>query len=84
MNAGDFEDDIFKLVIKAFSDDEGEDKICTDSADDLDQDFFQDIEVERENDEGKFIAFETNKSYVDLAKKRIEDQESNGKQMRLV
>lgn len=55
---GDFDEGNYKLVVKAFSDDEGEDLQCADTSNDLDNDSFEEISVERETDEGKFIAFD--------------------------
>ncbi len=54
----DFEPGDYRLAVKAFSDDLGEDKECTDTSDDFDNDFFESISVDRETDEGQFIAFE--------------------------
>lgn len=48
----------YKLAVKAFSDDVGENKLCTDESGDLDARFFQNIKVEKEDDEGRFIAFD--------------------------
>ncbi|MAE49541.1 hypothetical protein CMI48_01800 [Candidatus Pacearchaeota archaeon] len=53
----DFDDGSYKLAVKTFSDQEGESVICTDSSTDLNKDFFEEITVSREDDEGKFIAF---------------------------
>ncbi len=56
----DFEDGNYKLTVKAYSDDLGEDEQCTDTANDLEvNDKYTTIEVERESDEGKFIAFDS-------------------------
>jgi hypothetical protein len=54
----DFEDGTYKLVVKAYDDDQGEENICDDTAGDLDNEYFQSIDIERESDEGKFIAFD--------------------------
>lgn len=55
----DFEDGDYKLTVKAYSDDAGEDEICADSSNDLNNnDIYQDIEIIREDDEGKFITFD--------------------------
>ncbi len=54
----DFEAGSYKLAVKAFSDDTGESRECTDTSEDLDESFFENIDVEREDDEGKFIAFD--------------------------
>jgi hypothetical protein len=54
----DFDSGKYKLAIKAFGDKLGESVECTDFSDDLSDNFFQDIDVNQEDDEGKFIAFE--------------------------
>lgn len=55
----DFEDGNYKLAIKAYSDDLGESKECTDMSDDFGvDDRYTDISVDRESDSGKFIAFD--------------------------
>jgi len=54
----DVEDGSYKLAVKAYSDDLGEDIECTDISGDLSDDIFEDISIDREDDEGKFIAFE--------------------------
>lgn len=54
----DFDDGNYKLAVKAYSDDTGESADCTDTASDLSQNFFQEIDVEKEDDEGKFMAFD--------------------------
>ncbi|MBS3071651.1 putative S-layer protein [Candidatus Pacearchaeota archaeon] len=54
----DFEDGNYKLAVKVYSDDSGEDIECADTSNDLDQTFYHDLDIERENDEGRFIAFE--------------------------
>jgi hypothetical protein len=51
----DFEDDNYKLVIKAYSDDLGEDKECTAKSNDLSDTYFESINGERETDEEKHI-----------------------------
>ena len=48
----------YKLAIKVYSEDDGEELQCSDRASDFSDDSFQDIEIESEDDEGKFIAFE--------------------------
>ncbi|MEK6844021.1 MAG: putative S-layer protein [Nanoarchaeota archaeon] len=48
----------YKLVIKTYSDDWGEVNQCTSISDDLDNNSFQIINIDREEDEGKFIAFD--------------------------
>ena len=53
----DMETGNYKLVVKVFGDKLGEDVNCADFSDDLDNDFFHDIDVDSEDDEGKFIAF---------------------------
>ncbi|MFH1802157.1 MAG: putative S-layer protein [archaeon] len=55
----DFEDGNYKLTAKVYSDKSGEDVECTDTASDFDEgDKYALIDVERESDQGKFIAFE--------------------------
>jgi uncharacterized membrane protein len=55
----DFEDGSYKLTFKAYSDDVGEDEQCVDTADDLgESDMYESIDVSRESDSGKFIAFD--------------------------
>ncbi|MEK6855450.1 MAG: putative S-layer protein [Nanoarchaeota archaeon] len=51
----DIEDGGYRIVVKAFGDDVGESNECTDK---FDSKTFEDINIERESDEGKFIAFE--------------------------
>lgn len=55
----DFETGDYKLVVKAYSDDLGEGVECTDFSSDLSNDFYQIIDVISEDDEGKFIAFDS-------------------------
>ncbi len=54
----DVDEGDYKLVVKAYSDDEGESDVCTDTSSDLDNNFFQTIDITAEDDEGKFIAFD--------------------------
>ncbi len=55
----DFEDGSYKLAIKAFSDDLGESVECVDKSDEFsDNDLFENIDVEKQDDVGKFIAFD--------------------------
>lgn len=54
----DFESGNYKLAVKAFSDDLGESKECTDISDDFSDGIFESIDVDREDDKGKFIAFD--------------------------
>lgn len=51
----DFEDGNYKLAIKAFSDDLGETVECVDFAGDLESNFFEVINVDRVNDEERFV-----------------------------
>ena len=51
----DIDDANYKLAIKAFGDDVGESLECVDSSDDLDEDFFETISIERVNDEDMFV-----------------------------
>ena len=48
----------FKLAVKVFSKKSGERIECTHSSSDLDNNIFDNIEIQREDDEGKFIAFD--------------------------
>lgn len=54
----DVDDGNYKLKIKAYSDKLGEAKECVDSSSELSDNTFEDIEIELESDEGKFIAFD--------------------------
>ncbi len=54
----DFEPGSYRLAVKVYSDDDGENVECSDTSDDLDNEFFESISVDRESDEGKFIAFD--------------------------
>jgi hypothetical protein len=47
----------YKLAIKTYSDEVGESNLCADESD-LDARFYQNIRVEKEDDEGRFIAFD--------------------------
>jgi len=55
----DFEDGNYKLALKAYSDDLGEDAQCTDSSNDfsnaMNADFYEDITLDRESDREKSI-----------------------------
>lgn len=56
----DFEDGNYRFTVKVYSDDAGEDLQCTDTASDLDvNDKYTTIDVSREDDEGKFVAFDS-------------------------
>jgi hypothetical protein len=54
----DFESETYKLVVKAYSDDLGEASECVSKSSDLDNDFYQTIDGERETDEDKHIIFD--------------------------
>jgi len=54
----DFGASDYRLAIKAYSDDLGESVECIDESDDLSDDFFDDIEMELEDDEDKFVVVE--------------------------
>lgn len=54
----DFDDGDYKLVVKAYSDDLKEANSCADQVSDFTDDTYLDISVIREDDEGKYIAFE--------------------------
>jgi hypothetical protein len=47
---GDFKDGSYKLAAKVYSDDLGETAMCADHADDFSDDFYESIDVERDND----------------------------------
>jgi hypothetical protein len=63
----DFEDDTYAFVVKAYSDDDGENLVCTSSSTDLSDVFFQSIDGERETDEDKHIIVDTIKVSPDTA-----------------
>jgi hypothetical protein len=48
----------YKLAIKAYSKKSGESSECTDTSSDFDNTLYQKIEVKKEDDSGKFIAFD--------------------------
>jgi|SRR3989339_304745 len=55
----DFDINNYKLAVKTYSDRDGESVECSDSSSDLDSNsIYQSISVERQDDEGKFIAFD--------------------------
>jgi len=54
----DLDEGDYKVAVKAYSDDLGESNECDDSASDLDNRFYHSVSVEREDDEGKFIAID--------------------------
>ena len=54
----DFDDGNYKLAIKAYSDDDGESNQCTDRSTDLSNNFYEEIEIERESDDENFIVIE--------------------------
>jgi len=54
----DFESGDYKLIVKAYSDGLGEENLCVESSDDLSDEYFEQIEIQREEDEGKFIVFD--------------------------
>lgn len=57
----------YKLAVKAYGDGVGETKECVDLSTDLGNSFYQKIKVSKENDDGKFIAFQNIKiSPVDV------------------
>jgi hypothetical protein len=51
----DFEDETYTLVIKAYSDDEGEDNVCTSYSSDLSKNYYELIDGVRETDEENHI-----------------------------
>ena len=54
----DFEDDNYKLVIKTYSDDLGQDMECSSESNDLSDNLFESIDGEREEDEERHIIFD--------------------------
>lgn len=54
----DFEDETYTLVIKAYSDDTGEDGVCTSYSTDLTEDYYELIDGVRETDEDKHIVID--------------------------
>ena len=54
----DFEDDDYKLVIKTYSEDLGQDMECSSESNDLSDNLFESIDGEREEDEEKHIIFD--------------------------
>ncbi len=55
----DFDTGNYKLAVKAFSKKLKEENECADTSSDFSDEFFQDISVDKEDDEGKFIAFDS-------------------------
>lgn len=51
----DFEDNAYTLVVKAYSDDTGEDEVCTSYSSDLSKDYYELIDGVRETDEERHI-----------------------------
>lgn len=51
----------YKFAVKAYGDNVGEKVECVDSSQDLQETYYQKIKVNKENDEGKFIAFQNAK-----------------------
>jgi hypothetical protein len=54
----DFDINNYKLAVKTYSDRDGESVECSDTSNDLDRDFYQPVSVERQDDDGKYIAFD--------------------------
>ncbi len=55
----DMDDGTYKLVVKAFSDDLGENRECTDTSSDFSSNkYFTNVDVKRETDKGKLIAID--------------------------
>jgi hypothetical protein len=54
----DFDDGDYRLVVKVYSDNLKEQNECADFSADLDNTFYQSITVNKQNDEGKYIAFD--------------------------
>lgn len=51
----DLDTDSYKLAVKAYSDDIGQSRMCDDTSDDFNNEFYQTIRVEREDEESRFI-----------------------------
>lgn len=51
----DMDDGNYKLAVKAYSDDLGEDEECVDDSNDLSNSFYESVSIERETDEERFI-----------------------------
>jgi hypothetical protein len=60
----DFDDGNYKLAVKAYSDKEGENNVCIDFSDDLSNDFFEAITIDRENDDDNFIVIDEDQIVV--------------------
>lgn len=54
----DFKEDTYKLAVKAYSKTSHEENMCADTSSALSDNTFQTIDVTRESDKGKFIAFD--------------------------
>ena len=54
----DFEDGSYKLAIKTYSSKQGESSVCADESGDLSNDIYESVSVNRETDEGRYIAFD--------------------------
>jgi len=63
----DFESENYKLVIKAYSDDLGEDQLCVAQNSDFDNDYYQTIDGIREEDEEKHVIFDNIKISPSIA-----------------
>ncbi|MSS74475.1 putative S-layer protein, partial [Candidatus Pacearchaeota archaeon] len=55
MVPADFDSGSYKLAVKVYNDDSGESKDCDDSSSDLNNGFFQIIDIEEASDEGRFV-----------------------------
>ena len=55
---GGFDEDTYKLVVKAYNNQLGEDKLCIDKSSDLERSYYSSIDINRENDKHKFIYFD--------------------------
>lgn len=53
-----FDDGDYRLAVKAYSDKSGESKECIDSADDFDAKYYNEISIVKQDDDGKYIAFD--------------------------
>ncbi len=54
----DFDTGSYRLAFKAYDDDAGESKSCRDVSSDLDEGFFESIDVKEASDEGRFVVID--------------------------
>jgi len=51
----DFDTGNYKMAVKVYDDDQGENRACRDSSSDFDNAYFQDIDITEASDEGRFV-----------------------------